>query len=124
MDRVRDAMSRTTTRPVPTLSGRVQNNPLPFGGPRGAIFGSNSNSLTEIRSNPVVTDRQWKENISNQARQIVRGTRGQADFIYLPPDSFETDSVDDFWEYIRGKIDGALPAHTVIEDWSFINTRL
>ena len=101
-------------RPVPNIAGRVINNPLPFGGPSAQLFGSNTHTLANARQNPVVTDEQWQANIKRQANEIVRGQRGQVDLFYLPPpntDSFEAESVADFWEYIRNKLEGDLPAH-------------
>ena len=114
-------------RPVPNLRGRVVENPLPFGGPSAQLFGSNTHTLAAARQNPLVTDEQWKTNIKRQANEIVRGQRGQVDLFYLPPpntDSFEAESVGEFWDYIRNKIDGDLPAHAEIEDWSFLNSTL
>ena len=115
-------------RPVPTnIRGRVLENPLPFDGPGAELYGSSSHNLTGVRENPVVTDEQWQANIKRQANEIVRGQRGMADLFYLPPpntDSFEAESVGEFWDYIRSKIDGDLPAHAEIEDWSFINSTL
>ena len=104
--------------------GRLQQNPLPFGGPGAQLFGSNQQNLTAVRENPIITDEQWQNNLRRQAQEIVRGQRGAADLLYLPPpnaDSFQAESVEEFWAYIRNKIDGDLPAHADIEDWSVLN---
>ena len=101
-------------------------NPIPFEGGRGRLYGQGV-SLAEARENPTVSDDDWKRNLRRQAREIVTTKRSSADLIYMPPpnvDSFEAESIEEFWNYIRNKIDGELPAHAEIEDWSVINNTL
>ena len=119
--------TRQGGRPDIPTRGRVLNNPLPFGGPAAQLYRSNQQNLTGVRQNPIVTDELWKSSIKRQANEIVRGQRSTADLIYLPlpnTDSFEAESVDEFWQYVRDKIDGELPAHAEIEDWTYINSTL
>ena len=119
------ARNRPSTSATP-LRGRIQENPIPFGAPAAQLYGSNQ-TLTQVRENPIITDDQWRENLRRQAQEIVRGTRNAADLLYLPPpntDSFQAESIDEFWAYIRSKIDNDLPVHADIEDWSIVNSTL
>ena len=120
-----DSMARRAALPTSSSRGRVLN-PIPFEGGVARLYG-NEGSLANARENPVVTDDEWKRNIRKQARDIVRGTRSTADLIYLPPpntDAFQAESVEEFWAYIRSKLDNDLPAHANIEDWSVVNSTI
>ena len=121
-----DSMSRRKVTISQNSSRMRVPNPIPFEGGRGRLYGQGV-SLAEARENPTVSDDDWKRNLRRQAREIVTTKRSSADLIYMPPpnvDSFEAESVEEFWNYIRNKIDGELPAHAEIEDWSVINNTL
>ena len=121
-------MNRTRRTPLNISSprGRVVQNPIPFDGGVNRLYGTEG-TLANVRENPVVSDDEWKRNIRRQARDIIRGQRSSAELLYLPPpnnDAFQAESVEEFWAYIRSKLDNDLPAHANIEDWSVVNSTI